>query len=45
MWWGSLLAEAVAALYVGISFTLFFKREAKKVAPLNPAPSAAGGEK
>ena len=35
MWWGSLIAEAVAALYVGISFTLFFKREAKKVAPLN----------
>ncbi|OPZ36081.1 MAG: Multidrug export protein MepA [Tenericutes bacterium ADurb.BinA155] len=45
MWWGSLIAEAVAGLYVGISFVLFFKKESKKAATLKPAVSATGGEK
>jgi hypothetical protein len=45
MWWGSLIAEVVAALYVGISFFFFFKKEAKKAEALTPVINAAGGEK
>jgi hypothetical protein len=35
----------VAALYVGISFFFFFKKEAKKAETLTPVINAAGGEK